>query len=215
MTEPTPTPAPTAEPTPTPAPTPTPEPPKGNGPAPAPEPSKIEELPEWAQKIIRETRTEAANNRTAKTAAETQRQETLDGIAKALGLKSDDAPPDPAALQQTLSEREQRVNGLEADLRSKDVELAAWRSASKQNVSAVDLLDSRSFLTEVAQLDPTANDFATQLDAAVKKAAEANPRLRINPVPTPGAAGIGVSGSNGDASVSPGLGRLRQAYSTQ
>jgi len=208
--EPTPTPAPTPEP----APTPTPDPPKPGDPAPTPAPTKIEDLPDWAQKIIRDTRTEAANNRTAKTAAETQRQETLDGIAKALGLKSDDTPPDPAVLQQTLGEREQRIGSLESETRTKDVELAAWRSASRQGVNATALLDSRSFLTEVAALDPTTTDFVTQLDAAVKKAVETNPALRINTVVTPGAAGIGVTGSNGDASVTPGLGRLRQAYAS-
>lgn len=180
-----------------------------------PAPTKIEDLPDWAQKLIRDTRTEAATNRTAKTAAEQKQQEVLDGIAQALGLKKDDAPADPAVLQQSLGEREQRITTLEADVRTKDVELAAWRSASQQNVNAVALLDSRSFLTEVAKLDPATDDFGTQLDAAVKKAVEANPALRATSVPTPGSVGIGVTGSNGDASVSPGLGRLRQAYSTK
>ncbi len=160
----------------------------------APEPSKVEDLPEWAQRLIRDTRKEAGDQRTAKTAAEQKQQELLDGIAQALGVKKDDAPPDPAALQQTLSQREARIAAVEADSRAKDVELAAWRSASRQGANAVALLDSRSFLAEVGQLDPSANDFTAQLDAAVKKALEGNPVLRATPVPSPGQAGIGVTG---------------------
>jgi hypothetical protein len=185
------------------------------------EPGSVEELPEWAQKLIRDTRKEAGDHRTAKSAAEQQKtaaeakqQELLDGIAQALGLKKDDAPPDPAVLQRTLSERESRIGTLESDSRTKDVELAAWRSASRQGANALALLDSRSFLADVSRIDPAADDFGAQIDAAVKKALDANAALRANPLPTPGQAGIGVTGSGPEANVKPGMGRLRQAYST-
>lgn len=217
MTEPTPqaseTPAAPTSPNPAsavaapPAPEPTPA-------SPTPEPTKVEELPDWAQKLIRDTRNEAATNRTAKSEAEQRQQELLAGIAQALGLKKDEPPPDPAALQQTLSEREARIASVEADSRSKDVELAAWRAASEQGANAVALLDSRSFVAAVGQLDPSADDFQAQLDAAVKKALENNPALRATPVPTPGHAGIGVSGLGPAATAQPGMDRVRQAYAS-
>jgi hypothetical protein len=121
----------------------------------------------------------------------------LDGIAKALGLKTDDAPPDPAVLQQTVTQREERISALETDLRTRDVELAAFRSASQLGADAAALLDSRSFVTTLAALDPAADDFATQVETAIKKAVEANPKFRSAAVPTPGAAGIGSLGAGG------------------
>lgn len=170
-------------------------------PAPAPptgsDPAKVEDLPDWAQKLIRDTRKEAGDNRTAKTAAEQQRQDMLDGIAKALGLKTDDAPPDPAVLQQTVTQREEKISTLENDLRVRDVELAAFRSASQLGADAAALLDSRSFVTTLAALDPAADDFATQVEAAIKKAVDTNPKFRAASVPTPGAAGIGAAGAGG------------------
>src|SRR5207237_7591606 len=137
----------------------------------------VEDLPDWAQRVIRDARKEAADNRGAKTAVEQERQQLLDGIAGALGLKKDDAPPDPQVLQQTLAEREGRIGSLENDVRVRDIELAAWRSASKQGANTPALLDSRSFLEQVAKLDPSTDDFTAQLDAAVKTALDQNPAL--------------------------------------
>lgn len=174
---------------------------------------KVESLPDPVQKMIRDLRAEAGNNRTAKNAAEQQQQQLLDGIAQALGLKKDETPPDPQVLQQTLTEREQRIGSLEAQSRSKDVEIAAWRSASRQGANAAALLDSRSFVADVSKLDPTADDFTTQLDAAVKKAMDTNSALRA--APSAGQAGIGVSGTSSDAPTTPGMGTLRQAYTSR
>lgn len=165
---------------------------------PTTEPASIEQLPEFAQKVIRDLRKEAADNRGAKTAAEQERAQLLDGIAQALGIKKDDAPPDPQVLQQTLGEREGRIQSLEGDVRARDLELAAWRAAATGGANAAALLDSRSFVTQLAKLDPAADDFMTQLDAAVKKALDANQSLRAAPTPTAGQAGIGVAGGTGN-----------------
>ncbi len=148
----------------------------------------------------------------AKTQAEQQRQEMLDGIAKALGIKSDDTPPDPAELQRTLGERETRVTDLEGEVLNLNKELAAWRVAAQQGVNAASLMDSRSFLNEVSRLDPTADNFTTSVEQAVRHAVEQNPALRGTA--SAGHAGIGSVGSaDADAAATPGLGRLRQAYS--
>jgi hypothetical protein len=175
-------------------------------------PQRVEELPEWAQKEIRKARQEAGDQRTAKNAAEQDRQAMLDGIAKALGIKPDDAPPDPAALQSTIAESQARIAALEADTRSRDVELAAWRAASKGGANAVALLDSRSFVADLAKLDPGADDFAAQVDVAVKAAVDANPALRANPIPAPGLAGIGASSSGPNLADLDARDALRLAY---
>lgn len=179
----------------------------------ATEPSSVEQLPDFAQKLIRDLRKEAADNRGAKTTAEQERQQLLDGIATALGIKSNDAPPDPQVLQQTLTEREGRIGALEGDVRARDLELAAWRAASTGGANAAALLDSRSFVTQLAKLDPAADDFTKQIDAAVKTALDANPTLRAAPTPTPGQAGIGVTGGGGTPIADmPARDLLRNSY---
>jgi hypothetical protein len=199
-------PAPPAPPTATPAP-PTPPPTTGG------DPTKVEDLPEWAQNEIRKARKEAGDNRTAKNTAEQQRQEMLDGIAKALGLKTDDAPPDPAVLQQTVTQSQERISSLESDVRVRDVELAAFRAASQLGADAAALLDSRAFVSALAALDPGADDFAKQVEGAIKKAVDANPKFRANPIPAPGAAGIGSLGQGGTPLADlDGRELLRHAY---
>ena len=176
---------------------------------------RVEDLPDWAQKMVRDLRGEAANNRTAKTAAEQQNQEMLDGIARALGLKKGEEPPDPAKLQQSLTEREQKISTLEEANRLNTIELAAWRSAALQGANTAALLDSRSFVDAVAKLDPAADTFQAQLDAAVKKAVDDNPAMRAAAPPAdPARAGIGVGSTSEPAagSTSPGIGTLRQGY---
>lgn len=149
---------------------------------------------------------------TARAEAEQARQDMLDGIAKAMGIKSDDTPPDPAELQRTLGERETRVTDLEGEVLNLNKELAAWRVAAQQGVNAASLMDSRSFLNEVSRLDPTADNFTTSIEQAVRHAVEQNPALRGTA--SAGIAGIGSVGSaDADAAATPGLGRLRQAYS--
>jgi hypothetical protein len=152
--------------------------PPANPPAPAEQPGKVEDLPAWAQKIITDTRAEAATHRTGKSAAEQKQTELMEGLAKVLGLKQDE-PVDPAKLQQTVSEKD-------ALLRTRDIELAAWHAADRGGAKASALLDSRSFVETVSKLDPAADDFTTKLDAAVKTAVDANPLLRAGQAPARG-----------------------------
>jgi cytochrome c556 len=120
-------------------------------------------------------------------------QTQLDGIAKALGLKSDDTPPDPAKLTEQLTVEQKNA-------REAQVQLAVYRNAAQFEGNADALLDSASFLRSLADVDPT--DTAA-VGAAIKAAVEANPRLKAtdpNPFPTPGQAGIGVSGGGAQPS---------------
>lgn len=131
---------------------------------------KVEDLPDWAQRIIKDTRTEAATNRAGKTAAEQKLTDQLDGIAKALGLKGEEKA-DPAKLAQQLNETQQQA-------REAAVQLAVYKTASKHQGDPDALLDSRGFLAKLTDLDPAAKDFADKVDAAIKDAVGSNPKLK-------------------------------------
>lgn len=142
-------------------------------PDPDPDPDDGDGLPEWARKQLKKARDDAAGYRTKLRDVEAKQQQTddvLGGIAKALGLTADDTP-DPDQLQAQLQQRDN-------DLKTKTIELAVYRQAAQAEASPDALLDSRSFIDKAATLDPTADDFATQLDAAIEQAVEANPTLK-------------------------------------
>lgn len=197
MSEPTPETPPTAPP----APTPAPEPPATPPPAPAPEPaapaqpetppapsaSSVDELPSWAQRELKKLRDEAAGNRvkaneTADALAqmradqEAQRQ----AMAKALGLVSDE-PPTAEQLAEQLNATKAERDAQEARARQTAVELAVLRAAGTAQVDGNALLDSRSFVSTLDGLDPSAADFGQQVAAAINAAAEANSRYKLEP----------------------------------
>lgn len=148
----------------------------------------VEDLPEWAQKVIRQTRDEAAANRTAKTAAEKAQQQTLDNIAKALGLKEDG--------KLTADQLAEKLNASDGKAKSALTENAVLRAATKAGADAEALLDSRSFLAKLTDLDPTAGDFADKVEHAVKAACKDNPKLKT--VRAAGASGAEFTGGSGD-----------------
>lgn len=132
---------------------------------------KVEDLPDWAQKLLKDTRGEAAENRTKATAAEKQLTAQLDGIAKALGLKGEDKT-DPAELAKQLDQQR-------AAARTSAIELAVYRTAGKHQGDPDALLDSRGFLAKLTDLDPTAKDFAAKVDTAIKEAVASNTKLKV------------------------------------
>lgn len=173
LTEP---PAPAAEP----APPVDPAPPSGQEPPAPAEPSSVDQLPAWAQKLVRDSRAEAASNRVkaneqavALTALEAKSQQQLDGIARALGLKPEEATP-----EQILAERDAARTASEASAaraRQTEVELAVFRAAAAAQVNGDALLDSRSFAATLSGLDPAASDFGQRVSDAITAAVEANP----------------------------------------
>jgi len=108
----------------------------------------------------------AARTNAKATAAEEARKELAQTIGKALGLVAGDEPPDPAVLTEQATK-------AAADARQAQLELAVFRNAP-ETADAAALLDSRTFLAKVADLDPT--DTAA-LTAAITEAVEQNPRL--------------------------------------
>lgn len=150
-------------------------------------PEDVASLPDWTQKLIKDLRTEAATNRTKATTAEQTKQETMDAIAKALGLKSDD---DPAKAAQTAAEER---DAAQKQARDATTTLAVYRMATKHGANAESLTDSRTFMAKLEAMDPAADDFAAQVEAAIKAAVEANPALKTAP-PVPVRSGGPVNG---------------------
>lgn len=108
------------------------------------------------------------------TEMQTAQQQQMDALAKALGLKSDDAPPDPAALTAQIEAEKSTA----ADARR---ELAVYQNAGDGDPKR--LLDSASFLRSIKDIDP--NDTAA-IAAAVAAAVEADPLLKAaQPSTTP------------------------------
>lgn len=124
-------------------------------------------LPPWAQKVITDTRAEAARYRTGQqAAAQTAQQELADKVAVALGLKQD-AAKDPAALTAAV---EQAQNAQKATERR----LAVF-SAAADTAQATALLNRLDFTNSIAGLDPTD---AAAISAAVKAAVDADSSLK-------------------------------------
>ena len=179
-------PAPAGDPSPTPAPAAPPAPPADpapSDPAPSNWDGKIESLPADVQKVIKDLRTEAAGNRTGKTAAEQQ----LAAIQKALNPDAKgDEKPDAAALTKALTERE-------ADAKQAKTELAVYRLAGKNGADPDALLDSRGFLAKLADLDPSDT---TKITKAITDAVKDNPKLKA--VLAAGASGADLTGGSGE-----------------
>lgn len=182
-------------------------------PDPAIEPTKVADLPEWAQKIISETREEAAKTRieaknAAEAAAEAARKQFTQQIGSALGIippegaEEADVPPTPEELLTRLTAEQEST-------RSAKIELAIYKAAGGALADPLALLDSRAFLDSVKEIDPTD---LTALAAAITSAVEANPRLKLvesvqeaTPEPTPppsgGAFAGGPSGRGNDVNT--------------
>jgi len=148
-----------------------------------PKDGDVSTLPDWAQAVIRDARAEAGKARTnaKQTAADEARQAVLDEFAVKLGYKKGET--DPAKLTEQL-------NNERGTARQARVELSVFRRASKHDGDPDALLDSRQFLAAVAELDPTAADFETKVEAAIKAAVTTNPKLKK-------AAATGPSGPSG------------------
>jgi hypothetical protein len=149
------------------------------------------EDPAAAKAEIERLRRENGSDRTnaKKTAADEARNELAQTIGKALGLVKDE-PVDPAELTKQLT-------ATQAQAQQAALELAIFRSAPDAAVANA-LLDSRSFLAKIADLDPTDGAAIT---AAVTEAVESIPALgKRAPAPNP-AQGSGASGPSSAAQL--------------
>ncbi|MGI5293154.1 hypothetical protein ACQEVF_58950 [Nonomuraea polychroma] len=178
-----------------------PEPPAADDTAVNPDAKRVDQLPSWAQKLIKDTRAEAADWRSKlKDAQKSADEATGKGpspeeiteqvktdfaqqIAKALGLVSEEEKPiDPQKVIETLTaERDTTAKERDAEKerhRRALVELAVHRASQKVGADPDALLDSRSFLKAVRDMDPDADDFSTTLTETIQTAVESNPKFK-------------------------------------
>lgn len=145
---------------------------------------------------------EAASKKAAEEAAVRVREEITQNLAKGLGLVAEDVPDDPQQLLDTATAQAREAQAVAdtnaAEARKARVELAAFRIADKAGADPDAVLDSRTFLRAVRDLDPADEEFGTKVQAAVEQALEVNPRLR-RPEPAP----AGPARSGGDLSAGP------------
>ncbi|MEV4245235.1 hypothetical protein AB0J63_17690 [Streptosporangium canum] len=157
----------------------------------------VASLPDFAQKLIRDLRTEAASSRTnaKQQAAQEARQDLAQQIGKALGLVKDDQPADPAQLAN-------QIGDLSGQNKALTTELAVYKAAAKVGADAGKLTDSRAFLAQLDKLDPSAEGFTSKLSDAIKKALADNPQYRTDgqaPAPRGGSEPPGRPGAAGKA----------------
>lgn len=173
-----------------PHPDPEPKPAADPAPSPAGDSSAKGKGPEpktFDEDYVKRLRDEAASRRTAakelegKLAdAEKRQQQQMDAIAKALGLKEDDTPPDPAELTQKLTASQEKA-------RLGEVKLAVFTAAAASEARADRLLDSVSFMNAIKGLDPTDADFSAQVSKAITDQVEADDYFKAEApkAPTP------------------------------
>lgn len=151
------------------------------------------------EKELADARREAGKSRNdaKKQAADDAVRSLTEKLGKALGLVKDDAPPDPAKLAEAIAAKDTTIAEREAALRTKDVELAVWSRADKLSAKAGALLDSRSFLRAIADLDPSAKGFTTALDDAIKAAVKDNSAFAA--AAPAGKSGGDLSGGTGES----------------
>ncbi|MFE6079979.1 hypothetical protein [Streptomyces virginiae] len=170
------------------------------------------------EKDLADARKEAGKERaTAKQqAADAAVADLTAKLGKALGLVKDDGPPDPKALSEAISQKDAALTAREADIRARDVELAVWSRADKAGARATALLDSRSFLRDIGDLDPSDKGFTAALDAAIKSAVKDNPAFAATQAAA--ASGGDLSGGTGEGSAKPRnaslAGAIRSHYQT-
>lgn len=172
-----------------PAPTPT----GGEKAAQRPAGENVDDLPDWAQRIIRDTRAEAADQRTGRQADKEAADARVKAILTAAGIDTgDDDGEDPvkaAADAREAAEREAREARLE---------LAIHRAAGGLNADPAALLDSRAFLTRAADLDPSDQEAVA---GAIRDAIKDNPKLAAAQAAQ--RSGGDFTGGNGDPKSKP------------
>ena len=115
----------------------------------------------------------------AQTAAEAAKTDLAQTLGKALGIIKDDENTDPETLlKAAITERDstaQERDAAKEAARLAKIELAIYRGANKHDANVDELLDSRDFAKKYAELDPSADDFASKLDDLIAEKVTENP----------------------------------------
>ncbi|TMR99519.1 hypothetical protein [Nonomuraea basaltis] len=187
-----------------------------------PDALRVDQLPEWGQKLFQNLRKEAgdyrAELRDVQKALEEAKQtqgpsrdeiaqqvqaDFVQQIGKALGLVGDEQKElTPEQVIETLT-AERDTTAKERD-EEKDrhrralMELAVHRQGLKLGADPDALLDSRSFLKKVRDLDTDAQDFAAKLGEVIELAVTENPKFKAGSLAGP------PSRSGGEFAGGPG-----------
>ncbi|MBI0374734.1 hypothetical protein JBE27_00190 [Streptomyces albiflaviniger] len=168
-----------------------PAPPNPAAPPATPEggaPQDVASLPAWAQKLITDTRAEAANYRTRAQAVE-------QGQQPAAPTPPAPAPADaPEGDVSRLPQWAQRaITDGQSAARRAAVQAAVIQAAPAAGADVARLLDSQSFAATLAGVDPTDTTAITQ---AITNAVTAQPWLAVAPTgPARGGADFGSTGT--------------------
>lgn len=160
-------------------------------PAPAPgAPFEGEYDADRAAKLIENLRADLAKEKSKREQGAGQaRQELIDQVKRSLGL-GEDVPLEPEQLTAQIADAQNAAF-------NSAVELQVYRLAGRLGANADALLDSRSFLESLADMDgddPRADDFQKALEAKVQAALERNAGYRA-----------AVQGTSGPSNPKPDL----------
>ncbi|WP_433235511.1 hypothetical protein ACQPYK_25465 [Streptosporangium sp. CA-135522] len=191
-----------------------------------PDARKVDDLPAWAQAELRRARNDAVKYRTQLQNADKQAEqlapagpspeeiaaqakaELAQQIGKALGIVEEEKPVDPKDMIDRLTtERDStaKERDAERELHRRALrELGVHRTALKHGADGDALLDSRSFLRSIKELDPNADDFSTVLAERIQQAIEDNPKFKAASLSGPPARSGGeFTGGPGGRSSDP------------
>ncbi|MET9848878.1 hypothetical protein [Streptomyces ossamyceticus] len=147
--------------------------------------------PAKAARLVENLRTQVDEEKTKRTALETQFSEFMGKFGQLFG-NGQEKQLTPEQIAQKAQESDQQA-------REATVKLAVFQTAGKHGADPEALLDSASFARSIAKLDPSADTFAASVDSAIKKAVEGNSRLKAQTAPSvPGKGGFDMNnGSTG------------------
>lgn len=137
--------------------------------------------PEKAARLIDNLRSDLDAEKTKRTTMEQQFSSFMEKFGQLFG--------NGEQKQLTPEQIAQKAEQSAQEAREANVRLAVYQSASKHGADPDALMDSTSFAKAVAKLDPSADTFAANVEAAIKKAVESNARLKAStttPVPPKG-----------------------------
>ncbi|MFI6886763.1 hypothetical protein [Streptosporangium canum] len=167
-----------------------------------PDAKRVDQLPSWAQDLYKNLRAENADWRTkvkdaqkaadeaATKAGPTPEEVTAQAqaefaqkIGKALGLITEEEKPlDPQqVIEKLTSEKDQTAKERDAEKernRRTLIELAVHRGSAKAGADPDALLDSRSFLKHIRELDVDDKEFHSAIGEAIQLAVENNPKFK-------------------------------------
>ncbi|MFF3094147.1 hypothetical protein [Streptomyces cyaneofuscatus] len=134
------------------------------------------------QKLVENLRGDVEAEKAKRTAAEQKAKDDqaafMKKVAVAFGIESDEKkPPTPEELAKQLTEAQNETKVFRDAARQAQVESAVHRKAARLGADPEALLDSRAFEKALGYLDPSADDFTSAMEEAVKQALKANPKL--------------------------------------